>query len=88
MTDSSDSWFAQAYRCRDCASEVGFRWRRRTFSERFVLPLFLMQPVRCGECFRRDYRFIFTPVHERSTEIARFTPIKTAAAPASKQNVA
>ena len=88
MTDSSDSWFAQPYHCRDCASEAGFRSRRRTFTERYILPLLLMQPVRCGECFRRDYRFIFSPVHERSTEIARITPIKAAAVPASKQNVA
>ena len=88
MTDSSDSRFAQSYRCRDCGSEVGFRSRRRTFTERYILPLLLMQPVRCGECFRRDYRFIFIPVHERSTAIARITPIKAAAAPASKQHVA
>ena len=88
MTDSSDSWFAQPYHCRDCASEVGFRSRRRTFTERYILPLFLMQPVRCGECFRRDYRFIFIPVRERSTELARITPIKAAAVPTSKQNVA
>jgi hypothetical protein len=86
MTDSLDSLFANGYRCRDCGSEVGFRSRRRTLTERFILPLFLMQPVRCGECFRRDYRFIFTTVRERSTEIARITPIK-APAP-SKQNVA
>ena len=88
MTDFSDSRFAQPYRCRDCGSEIGFRSRRRTFTERYVLPLLLMQPVRCGECFRRDYRLIFVPVHERSTEIARITPIKAGAAPASKQNVA
>jgi hypothetical protein len=44
--------------------------------------------VRCGECFRRDYRFIFIPVRERTTEIARITPIKAAAIPTSKQNVA
>ena len=88
MTDSSDSWFVQPYHCRDCASEVGFRSRRRTFTERYILPLLLMQPVRCGECFRRDYRFIFIPVRERTTEIARITPIKAAAVPTSKQNVA
>jgi hypothetical protein len=86
MTDSPDSFFANDYRCRDCGSEVGFRSRRRTLTERFILPLFLMQPVRCGECFRRDYRFIFTPVRERSEEIARITPIK--ATVPSKQNVA
>lgn len=86
MTDSPDSQFARSYRCRDCGSEVGFHSRRRTFTERYLLPLFLMQPVRCGECFRRDYRSIFIAVRERSTEIPRITPIK-AVAP-SKQNVA
>ena len=58
MTDSPNSRIGQPYRCQDCGSDVGFRSRRRTFTERYVLPLFLMQPVRCGECFRRDYRFI------------------------------
>ena len=89
MTDSPDSRFAQSYRCRDCGSDVAFRSRRRTFTERYILPLFLMQPVRCGECFRRDYRFIFVPARERSTDMARITPIKAStAATASKQNVA
>ena len=32
--------------------------------ERYILPLTLIQPVRCAECFRRDYRLIFTPVRE------------------------
>ncbi len=86
MTDSSDSHSANSYRCRDCGSEVGFRSRRRTLTERYILPLFLLQPVRCGECFRRDYRFIFTRVRERSTEIPRITPIKVPVP--SKQNVA
>lgn len=86
MTHSPDSRLAGTYRCRDCGSDVGFRSRRRTLTERYLLPLFLMQPVRCGECFRRDYRSIFTPVRERSTEIPRMTPIK--AVSPSKQNVA
>jgi hypothetical protein len=30
-----------------------------------LLPLSLMQPVRCADCFRRDYRLIFTPVRGR-----------------------
>jgi SAM-dependent methyltransferase len=54
------------YRCRDCGKEVGVHSRRRTITERYILPLFLMQPVRCASCFRRDCRLIFTPVHERS----------------------
>jgi hypothetical protein len=86
MNDSSSGPFGQPYLCRDCGSEVGFRSRRRTLSERFILPLFLLQPVRCSECFRRDYRLIFTPVRDRLPEPARMTPGNVT--PASKSNVA
>ena len=72
-TGSVQSWF-QPFRCRDCGSEVGFRSRRRTLAERFVLPVFLLQPVRCGECFRRDYRLIFTPVRDRLSEVSAMIP--------------
>lgn len=58
--------FAKPYRCRDCGKGIGFRSRPRTLMERYILPLTLMQPVRCAECSRRDYRLIFTPVSERS----------------------
>jgi len=87
MSDSPEVRFAQPYRCRDCGSEVGFRSRRRTFTERFLLPLFLLQPVRCGECFRRDYRVIFTSVRERFGDTPRMMPAKQAAA-TSNRNVA
>jgi hypothetical protein len=76
MSDSPARTEFPPYRCRDCGSEVGFRSRRRTLAERFVLPLFLLQPVRCGECFRRDYRLIFTPVRERLSEAIPITPAK------------
>jgi hypothetical protein len=65
MTDSRHFPFANPYRCRDCGSEAGFRSRPRTLMERYILPLFLMQSVRCADCFRRDYWLIFTPVRER-----------------------
>lgn len=60
-------WFQHylEFHCDDCGSDSGFRSRRRTFSERYLLPLFLLQPVRCAECFRRDYRLLFVPVKER-----------------------
>jgi hypothetical protein len=59
------------YQCSDCGSDKGFCSRRRTFSERFLLPLFLLQPVRCGECFRRDYQLIFVPVQQRPQEMRK-----------------
>jgi len=75
MSNAPDS-FTQPYRCHDCGSEVGFRSRRRTLAERFFLPMFLLQPVRCGECFRRDYRFIFTSVRDRWSDPPRKLPAK------------
>ena len=76
MSESPDGPLFSLYRCRDCGSESGFRSRRRTLTERLILPLLLMQPVRCGECFRRDYRLIFTPVRDRLSDAPRMMPGK------------
>jgi hypothetical protein len=85
MSTSSDSAFSQPYHCHDCGSDVGFRSRRRSFSERYLLPIFLLQPVRCGECFRRDYRLIFTRVRKRLSD-TKMMPTKTTVTP--NRNVA
>ena len=42
----------------------------------------LPKPVRCGECFHRDYRLVFTPVHERGSGLPRKTARKQPATPA------
>jgi hypothetical protein len=86
MSNIPDSPFSQPFVCHDCGSEVGFRSRRRTLTERYLLPLFLLQPVRCGECFRRDYRLIFTRVRERWAETPRILPMKQSVP--SNRNVA
>ena len=70
MNDLHYFKFERPYRCQDCGRVVAFRSRSRTFTERYILPLFFMQPVRCAECFRRDYRSIFTSVHERHESAA------------------
>jgi hypothetical protein len=69
------TWFEQflVYRCDDCGSDSGFRSRRRTLSERYLLPIFLLKPVRCAECFRRDYRLLFVPVQARLPEAIKKT---------------
>jgi hypothetical protein len=60
-------WFERfiEYHCGDCGSDTAFRSRRRTLVERYLLPIFLLKPVRCAECFRRDYRLLSVPVKER-----------------------
>jgi hypothetical protein len=86
MSNSPDQPWIPPYRCQDCGSDVGFRSRRRTFSERYLLPILMLQPVRCGECFRRDYRLIFTQVRDRLSDTPRMMPPKPAAT--SNRNVA
>jgi hypothetical protein len=81
------SMLSPTFHCSDCGCEVGFRSRRRTFTERFILPLFLLKPVRCGECFRRDYRLIFMPVKNRLSEASGLHPLVKPPGPPSR-NVA
>jgi hypothetical protein len=82
--NSSDQLWVQKlleFHCDDCGGETGFRSRRRTFSERYILPILLLQPVRCAECFRRDYRLVFMPVKERLPET-----VKKVANPVTRTN--
>lgn len=83
-------WFRKftQFHCPDCGGEIGFHSRRRTFSERILLPIFLLQPVRCGECFRRDYRLIFTPVRQRLSEASGMIHAPTSAPADRDRNVA
>jgi predicted RNA-binding Zn-ribbon protein involved in translation (DUF1610 family) len=89
MTSADQLWFQHylEYQCDDCGNETAFRSRRRTFSERYLLPLFLLQPVRCSECFRRDYRVIFMPVRQRLPE-ANGKPPASVAKSGGQRNVA
>jgi hypothetical protein len=82
-------WFQRylEFHCDDCGSEVGFRSRRRTLTERYMLPLFLLRPVRCAECFRRDYRLIFMPVRDRLSEVLSKPPLSSPN-PRATRNVA
>jgi hypothetical protein len=66
------------FHCDDCGSNDGFRSRRRTFSERFILPVLLLRPVRCAECFRRDYRLLLVPVKLRLADVSRPLPAPAA----------
>ncbi len=48
------------FTCQDCGSHQGVHSRKRGVWEIYILPLFLLQPVRCSHCFRRAYclRFV------------------------------
>jgi hypothetical protein len=87
VRNSPDPWFQRylEFHCNDCGSDAAFRSRRRTFTERYLLPIFLLKPVRCTECFRRDYRLLFVPVKERIPEAVKKV---ATSAPRPNRNVA
>jgi hypothetical protein len=45
--------------CPRCGSSEVFYSRRRGFAEKWVLPLAMLRPFRCAECFQRYYRSAF-----------------------------
>ncbi len=53
------------FHCRDCGRKQAHLSRKRNIFERFVLPLFLIQPVRCADCFRRQYVPVFWDISGR-----------------------
>jgi hypothetical protein len=57
---------SKMFQCSDCSSQDGYRSRPRTFTERYILPLMLLRPVRCSVCFRRTYESVFVQVRERN----------------------
>jgi hypothetical protein len=60
--------------------------------ERCLLPLLLLKPVRCTECFRRDYHLIFVQVTDRPSQLSQMIPAgrnpREAGPPANHRNVA
>jgi len=64
-SEVSTIMLSKVFQCRDCGSFDGYRSHPRTFSEKYVLPLLLLRPVRCADCFRRYYRSVFVQVRER-----------------------
>lgn len=48
------------FTCPKCGSHEGFCGARHGFIERFVLPILMIQPVRCTACDERSHRFPFS----------------------------
>ena len=68
---SQEFWahFFRDFRCGNCGSDMGDASRPRNFFERFVVPIFLLKMVRCGDCYHRSYRLMHLKVRARREEI-------------------
>ena len=72
MTPLTSSWgpFAKEFLCGGCGGRRAYRSRPRGFFERRVLPLLMLQPVRCDHCYHRAYISKFVAVLERAQRTA------------------
>jgi hypothetical protein len=80
--------YFKEFRCPDCGGTEGFCSRPRTFSEKYILPVFMLRPVRCGDCFRRLYRPVTVPVRERIHSAPKAPQVQTASHPHVRDRVA
>jgi hypothetical protein len=62
--------FSKQYQCPDCGSFEGNRSRRRNLLEKYILPLLMLQPVRCMSCYRRSHVSIFVHLPERAQKLS------------------
>jgi hypothetical protein len=58
-------YFFQRFVCHHCLSQRGYLSRPRNFPEKYLLPLMLLRPVRCGNCYRRSLRPFSVALHRR-----------------------
>jgi len=65
VTRSSWSRFFEEFYCRGCGFQEAVRSRPRGFFEKHVLPLLLLQVVRCERCYHRTYIWFAIPALER-----------------------
>lgn len=61
---------SKQYHCPDCGGSDGYRSRRRNLLEKYVLPLMMLQPVRCMSCYRRTHVSIFMQLPERENKLS------------------
>jgi hypothetical protein len=59
------------FHCPDCGGVEGYRSRPRNVIEKYLLPMLLMQPLRCADCYRRFYSSAFT--HAHPNRVSRLT---------------
>jgi hypothetical protein len=56
------------FKCRECCSNSAQPSRKRSAFECVLLPLFLLRPVRCEYCCKRQYVTVLCQVRERQPE--------------------
>jgi hypothetical protein len=61
---------SKQYKCPDCGGFDGYRSRRSNLLEKYLLPVLMLQPVRCMSCYRRTHVSIFIHLPERVNKLS------------------
>jgi hypothetical protein len=87
---ASPSWSRsfEEFHCRGCGFQEAVRSRPRGFFERHVLPLLLLQVVRCERCYHRSYVWSSIPALERVPADRKHSQSEVAGASKSDDRVA
>jgi len=70
------------FHCKHCGAHQAYRSRPRGLFEKRVLPLFLLKPVRCENCFHRVYVFrsvraLERPIPVRKLALSEQVPVSS-----------
>jgi hypothetical protein len=87
-TRSSWSRFFEEFHCRGCGFQEAVRSRPRGFFEKHVLPLLLLQAVRCERCYHRRYVWFAIPALDRVPADRKQSQSETASGSKSDGRVA
>jgi hypothetical protein len=87
-TRPSWSRFFEEFHCRECGFQEAYRSRPRSFFEKRVLPLLLLQTVRCERCYHRGYVLRTIPTLERFQPQRKQSQSEAASASKSDTRVA
>jgi hypothetical protein len=85
---SSWSRLFEEFNCRGCGAGEAFRSRPRGLFEKFVLPLLLLQTVRCDRCYHRSYILRTVPALERAPLTRKESQSESVAEPKTDNRVA
>jgi hypothetical protein len=63
--------YESQYQCPDCGCSQAYRSRPRNLLERYFVPILLLRPVRCINCYRRSLISIFIHLPDRTQKEPR-----------------
>jgi hypothetical protein len=61
----------EKFHCRECGGHEAYRSRPRGVFEKWVLPVLMLRPVRCDQCFHRSYVFRGVPALEHLGPVSK-----------------